>query len=147
MKRIHSRRNSCGLLWYSSFAAYLLMRTYLSAAAVRYSSSLLLHFSAEKEGLGKMSFHFFPAFFERSLKVREGTENQQMISITGVRFSFLWEAPVSKLMVCYFSVPTTKVSWRSMFCLYFSEFFLCHYNVKQSRNLGISNQDDPEDFY
>ena len=83
------RRNSCGLRQYSSFAAYLLMRTYLSAAAVRYSSSPSLLLSCEG-GPGENKFSFSsPALFERSLKVREGTENQQMILITGVRFSFL----------------------------------------------------------
>ena len=60
---------------------------------------------------------------------------------------FLSLSSVSKLTVCYFSAPAIKVSWRRIFCFYFSRIPYISITKSKVRNLGISNQDYPEDFY
>ena len=94
------------------------------------SKILLLSFFTSQlwRGAGENSFSFSsPAFFERSLKVRGGTENQQVISITGICFPFF---DLSIQVNGYFSVPATKSDWRSIFCLYFSRIFFMSIQCK-----------------
>ena len=124
------RRNSRGCWQYPSFAAYLLMRTYLSAAAVRYSL-LLSFFTSQlwRGAWGKWLFIFFPRIlWEKS--EGQGWYQEPANDIDHRCEVFLSLSSVSKLMVCYFSVPTARVRWRSIFCLCFSRIFLMSIRCK-----------------